>query len=884
MKFLFYFFFTALSLVSGAQSSPAYKNASLPVEMRVNDLIGRMTPEEKFWQLFMIPGDLDKADSMMYYNGIFGFQVSAAAKGDAAGQLLNYGTRENATSLAKKINSIQRYFIEKSRLGIPIIAFDEALHGLVRDGATAFPQSIGLAATWDTTLMSRVANAIAVETRIRGIRQILSPVVNIASDVRWGRTEETYGEDPFLCSEMGVAFVSAFEKMGIVTTPKHFIANVGDGGRDSYPIHWNERMLVENYLAPFKACFVRGGSRSVMTAYNSLDGIACSANSWLLQKKLKGDMGFTGFVISDANAVGGELVLHHTAKDYAASGEHAINSGLDVIFQTDYNHYKLFNPPFLDGRIDSNRLNEAVKRVLKVKFDLGLFENPYVPENDARLIKPEMHKNIVRQAALESIVLLKNSKNVLPISKNVRSIAVIGTDAMEARLGGYAGPGNGKINILDGIKERAASGTKIVFAPGPGRDGDDYKPIPGTYLSYNSEKGLQGEYFDNIAIEGHPVMQRIDKEINFRWTLFSPDPTLRVDYYSIRWKGKLISPKTGKFKIGLEGDDGYRLYINGKIIVDNWSKKSYGTMVADYYFEKNRSYDIRIDFFEPDGNATIKLIWNMEGIGEWKKKIDDAVAIARQSAVAVVVTGITEGEFQDRAMLALPGHQEELIERIAATGKPVIVLLTGGSAITMNKWLDKVQGLVDVWYPGEEGGRAVADVLFGDYNPAGRLPISFPVHEAQLPWVYYHKATGRGDDYNNLSGKPLFPFGYGLSYTTFRYSDMTFTKNNIGPNESSTVSCTVTNTGIREGDEVVQLYIHDELASVARPLMELKGFQRIFLKAGESRRISFDIHPHLLSMLNLKMERVVEPGDFRIMIGASSTDIRLKGDLTVTGN
>ena len=283
--------------ISFSQTRPLYKDKSQPIEKRVQDLLSKMTPEEKFWQLFMIPGDLDNAKPDQYKNGLFGFQVSAAAKGDAGGQMMNYGTDENAEKLALKINAIQKYFVEKTRLGIPIIPFDEALHGLVREGATVFPQAIALAATWDTALMNKVANEIAGEAKRRGIRQILSPVVNIASDVRWGRTEETYGEDPFLTSAMGVAFVSAFEKKGIITTPKHFIANVGDGGRDSYPVHLNERLLEENYFAPFRACFEKGGSRSVMTAYNSLDGVACSANGWLLQEKLKRQWGFDGFVI-----------------------------------------------------------------------------------------------------------------------------------------------------------------------------------------------------------------------------------------------------------------------------------------------------------------------------------------------------------------------------------------------------------------------------------------------------------------------------------------------------------------------------------------------------------------------------------------------------------
>ncbi len=870
-----------------SQSQPLYKDKSLPTQKRVQDLLHRMTPEEKFWQLFMIPGDLEKADSNKYKQGLFGFQISAVAKGDAGGQMMNYGTNETAEALAIKINAIQKYFVEKTRLGIPIIPFDEGLHGLVRQGATVFPQAIALAATWDTTLMSNVANIIAAEAQKRGIRQILSPVINIASDVRWGRTEETYGEDPFLTSAMGVAFVSAFEKKNIITTPKHFIANVGDGGRDSYPVHTNERLLEEIYFPPFKACFQKGKSRSVMTSYNSLDGVACSANSWLLQEKLKKQWGFEGFVISDANAVGGQVVLHNTAKDYAASGQQAINSGLDVIFQTDYDHNKLFIPPFLNGSIDSNCLNDAVARVLKAKFELGLFEKPYVDiQKEATNSLPQ--KKIAKQAALESIVLLKNSglpgwkNNVLPLSKNIRSIAIIGTDASDARLGGYSGPGNNKVSIVEGLKQKVSGIAKILFAPGCGRETNEYVVIPSTQLKYNNEEGLQAEYFNTVDLKGGAIVKRIDKSIDFHWTLYPPDPLINIDFYSARWTGQLISPATGQFKIGLEGNDGYRLFINEKLIIDNWKKQTFQVSVADYSFEKGKSYGIRVEFFEPDGNATIKLLWNVGVANDWKKKIQGAVAIAKQADVAILTVGIIEGEFQDRAMLSLPGHQEELIAAVSATGKPVVVVLVGGSAITINHWIDKVSAIVDIWYPGEEGGNAVADMLFGDYNPAGRLPITFPVHEAQLPLVYNHKPTGRGDDYNNLSGLPLFPFGYGLSYTTFEYSDIQLSKKTISMKDSITVSFTIKNTGAMDGDEVVQMYIRDMLSSVARPVMELKGFQRINVKARETKTISFSITPELLSMLNLNMEQIIEPGDFRIMIGTSSRDIRLKQTLTVT--
>ncbi|HCW06042.1 MAG TPA: beta-1,3-glucosyltransferase, partial [Cytophagales bacterium] len=737
--FLFVIF---LFVKTSAQKVPDYKNPKLPIEQRVNDLLSRMTPKEKFWQLFMIPSDFDQPDSAKYKNGIFGFQVSTNSNNNgAAQQLLNYKSGESGLQLLRKINSIQKYFVEQTRLGIPIIAFDEALHGLVREGATAFPQSIALAATFDTALMKSMATAIATETKARGIKQILSPVVNIASDVRWGRTEETYGEDPFLSSEMGVAYVSAFEKMNIITTPKHFLANVGDGGRDSYPIHFNERLLEEIYFPPFKSCFQRGGSRSVMTSYNSLDGTASTSNPWLLTKKLKGDWKFSGFAISDAGAVGGTIVLHHTAKDYPESGEQAINAGLDVIFQTQYDHYKLFIPPFLNGKISKERIDDAVGRVLKAKFELGLFEQPYVSDDLIQKISGDKSaKNVARQAAIESIVLLKNDKNILPLRNDLNSIAVIGADASEGRLGGYSGNGNGVVTILEGIKKRGVN-KKINYAVGCGRKSEEWKVVDSKFLSHDGRPGLQAEYFNNVSLQGNPELIRIDEQINFHWTLYSPDPKINNGFYSVRWRGKIKSSQSGKIKIGLEGNDGFRLYINDQLIVDQWSKQSYRSKLADFYFEKDKLYDLRVEFYQPVGNAHIKLVWNAEVENDWQKKIEEAVSITKSSDVAIVVCGIQEGEFQDRAMLTLPGHQEEMINAVAATGKPVIILLVGGSAVVMNNWMDNVDGILDVWYPGEEGGNAVASILFGDENPSGRLPITFPVSEAQLPLVYNHKPT-----------------------------------------------------------------------------------------------------------------------------------------------
>lgn len=863
-----------------------YKDSTAPVDQRVDDLLSRMTLEEKFWQLFMIPGDLSDGKER-YKHGILGFQVATKGKsGNSAEQLLDYSGGSNARQTAELINNIQKYFVEETRLGIPIIPFDETLHGLVRPGATAFPQAIALAASWDTTLMQQVAHAIATETKSRGIRQILSPVVNIARDVRWGRVEETYGEDPYLSSEMGVAFVSQFENMGVLTTPKHFVANVGDGGRDSYPIHFNERLLEEIYFPAFKACFTEGKSWSVMTSYNSLDGRPCTANDWLLNKKLKEEWGFDGFVISDAGATGGANVLHFTAKNYAESTEQAIENGLDVIFQTSYDHYPLFWEAFEKGMIDEKAIDEAVRRVLRAKFKLGLFENPYIDVEEADQFNgTQEHRELAKVAAQKSVVLLKNENETLPLSKNIQSLAVIGVDAREARLGGYSGPGNNPVSILNGIINKVGE-KNVNYAPGCGRQIAEYVTVPSSSLFTveNGEKinGLTGEYFNNSELNGEPALTRTDRQLNFGWTLFSPDQEkINYDCYSVRWTGKLLAPETGTFEIGIKGDDGYRIYIDNQQVLDNWKKQTVRTLTTQYRFEKNREYDLRIEFYETVGNARFNLVWNVGVRDNSEQAIGEAVALARKSDVAVVVAGIEEGEFNDRAYLSLPGKQEELIQRVAETGKPVVVLLVGGSAITMTKWIDQVPAIVDVWYPGDEGGNAVAEVLFGDYNPGGKLPITFPVHESQLPLYYNHKPTGRGDDYHNLTGKPLFPFGFGLSYTDFQYSDLRFDKQQIGQNESTTVRVKVTNTGNYDGDEVVQLYVRDLFASVARPLMELKGFERIHLKKGETREVSFSVTPETLKMLNEEMQWVIEPGDFRIMVGASSNDIRLRGILHV---
>ena len=845
---------------TAAQSTAPYRDPALPVAQRVRDLLGRMTPDEKFWQLFMIPGDRDSS-AYDYSHGIFGLQVSPAGSGG-----------RGARAHAARINAIQRYFTDSTRLGIPVIPFEEALHGLARPGATIFPQAIGLAATWDTALMARVAGAIAGETRSRGIRQVLSPVVNLATDVRWGRTEETYGEDPLLASRMAAAYVGAMERAGVIATPKHFVANVGEGGRDSYPIEVSDRQLQELYFPPFRAALA-AGARSVMTAYNSVDGSPATQNRRLLTDILKRDWGFTGFVISDAAATGGATVLHHTEGSTASAAADALAAGLDVIFQSSYPQHR----PYLDavrrGLIPAAVIDSAVGRVLRAKFELGLFEHPVVNADSADLVnRSSAHRALALEAARASVVLLRNAGGILPLRRGLRSVAVIGADAADARLGGYSAPADDVVSILDGL--RAALGAGVVrYAPGPGRIDTAAVVVPASALE------LSGSYFTNNRLEGTPVLVRRDPAIDFRWTLDSPAPGIAYDWYSARWTGTLTVPASGASRIGIEGNDGYRLYLDGTLVLDNWRKVSFGTHFVPVKLAPGSRHAIRLEYFESTGNARLRLLWDAGLTHARRARIVAAAALAARSEVAIVVAGIEEGEFRDRANLGLPGSQEELIRRVAATGTPVVVVLVGGSAVTM-PWLERVGAVLDVWYPGEAGGTAVADVLTGRADPAGRLPITFPLAEGQLPLRYNHKPTGRGDDYVDLTGQPLFPFGYGLSYTAFRYADLVISPASR-PGDVATIRCRVTNTGPREGDEVVQLYLHQELASVAQPVIRLAGFERIRLRPGESREVTFDLGRDQLEILDRDMHRVLEPGDYRVMIGSSSKDIRLRDILRV---
>jgi beta-glucosidase len=860
--------FLAATIRSAAQTQPPYKNPKLPVKARVADLLKRMTLEEKVAQLEC---ETDRSEALKYLRtnniggvGTFSRDLSPKLSAEAS-------------------NRIQSIACDSTRLGIPVIWHDEGVHGLIGKGATSFPQAIGLAATWDTSLVSSVAHVIGRQTRARGIRQLLSPVINIVRDVRWGRVEETYGEDPYLSARLGVAFCSAVESEGVVSTPKHFVYNVSDGGRDSYPANVSERYLREVDFVPFQACITEAHSGSLMASYNSYDGTPASSNYWLLTDILRKEWGFTGFVVSDYGSVSGTLDMHMVAASPADGAALTLNAGLDMeLPEVDF-----YGKPLLEavkkGIVKEAVLNQAVSRILESKFRLGLFDNPYVDSLAADKIgETPSDRALAHRAALEALVLLKNEGNILPLHKSVKTVAVLGPNADSKYLGGYSGDPDSIVTILQGIKDEIPS-ANVLYQKGCNLGGIGYPAIPTRYLTpaggSAGAHGLKGEYYNNMFLSGQPAVVRTDSTIAFEWGNGSPDPKIQVDSFSVVWSGALTAPATGKFKMSVTSDDGIRVTFAGKRVVDSWRDRSETADYFSVFLDSGKQYDVRIEYYEHTGGAAASFGWSYQG--KENSMLASAVAAAKRADVAIIVAGIIEGEGRDRADLNLPADQEELINAVAATNVPTFVVLNAGGAITLKNWIDNVPGVLDCWYAGEDGGNAVAEALFGDSSPGGKLPMTFPQTVGQVPLYYNHHPTGRGNDYVTISGKPEFAFGFGLSYASFAYANMKVTPASMSDRDTVDVSADIRNTGNIRADEVAQLYIHDSCTSVTRPVEELKGFARVSLDPGASATVHFKLAKKQLGFYNQQMKFVMEPGPIQLMIGAASDDIRLRDSVIV---
>jgi beta-glucosidase len=751
------FAFTASQAQPAPQTgAPRYKDASLSIEDRVADLLKRMTLEEKVDQ---IATGWENRLEVIDPTGTYTSEQARKIILNEWGEEMKVTPRQYALLR----NGVQRYLREKTRLGIPAMFYSESLHGLMEYGSTSFPQALGLASTWDPALVKRVFTAAGDEAGSRGVGQVYSPVLDIARDPRWGRTEETYGEDPYLVSRIGVAAIDGLQgddfligRHHVLATAKHFaVHGQPEGGTNTAPGNYSERVIRENFLVPFRAAVEQARVGSVMASYNEIDGVPSHINHWLLDRVLRQEWGFKGYVTSDADAVEMLVNTHHVASGYADAARLALDAGVDYDLELSAGGaYFTLVKQVKQGLVPESEIDTAVARVLRTKFRLGLFDNPYVdPDYAERITNSEEHRKLATEAAEKVLVLLKNEKNLLPLDlQKLKTIAVIGPNAADVHLGGYSrDPGQG-VSVLDGIRARVGNKATVLYAEG--------------CRITSAPQGYRGSWFDPV---------------------------------------ELIDPKTQ--------------------------------------------------------TASIQA----------------AVEAARKADVAILVVGENEstnreaGEEHrgDRDSLDLLGAQNDLVKAVVETGTPTVVLLLNGRPLSVNYIAENVPAILEGWYLGEEGGTGAAAVLFGDVNPGGKLPITFPRTVGDLPDFYNHKPSANVD-YAFSTRKPLFAFGFGLSYTTFHFDNLRVEPTQIFPGGTAKVSVDVTNTGNREGDEVPQLYVHPKVSSVTQPVMRLAGFERITLKPGEKKTVEFNVTPEMLSILNTDMHRVVEPGVFEMMVGPSS--------------
>ncbi|MGI9036935.1 MAG: glycoside hydrolase family 3 N-terminal domain-containing protein [Pyrinomonadaceae bacterium] len=764
-----------------AQEILPYKNPKLSIDERVKDLLARMTLEEKVAQMTCLWMEKPNVNSsniskeQMPLGGEFSPELAKQKMPNGIGQFARQREERDAKRAAEYANAVQKWLIENTRLQIPAIFHDEILHGAMSKGATVFPVPLSMASSWDTNLVSRVFTVAARQTRIRGTQQVLGPNADLAREPRWGRTEETYGEDPYLTSRMVVSVVRAIQgnatyanptidEAHVIATGKHFAGHgQPEGGTNTAPVNLSERLLRETHFVPFEAAVKEANLFSIMPAYHEIDGVPVHANAWMLDEVLRKEWGFQGTIVSDYYAIGELEKRHHVAADEADAARQALEAGVDVELP-DPGVYKTLVEQVETGKIPESLIDKAVSRILYQKFQLGLFENPYVdPEKAARMTDTAEDRNLAAEAARRSIVLLKNDKNILPLDRaKLKSIAVIGPNANRAHLGGYTDPKPPRtVSVLDGVKNKVGNNIKVNYAEG---------------VKITKEGG---NWFGDTATLNDAASDE-----------------------------KLISEAVETAK----NSDAVILVIGGN-------------------------------------EDTNKEAWAETHLG-------------------------------DRDSLELVGRQNDLVKAVLATGKPTIVFMINSGPLAINYVAENVPAILEGFYLGEETGTAAADVIFGDYNPGGKLPVSFPRSVGQLPDYYNQKPTAKRG-YLFSTTAPLFPFGFGLSYTTFKYSNLQITKPKIKSNEETTVTIDVTNTGNRRGDEVAQMYIRDEVSSVTRPIKELKDFSRISLEPNETKKVVFKITPDKLRFYNREMKFSVEPGSFQIMVGTNSNEL-LTTKLTVT--
>ncbi|MCU4177038.1 glycoside hydrolase family 3 N-terminal domain-containing protein [Carboxylicivirga sp. N1Y90] len=884
MKNLFPFLFAMLLLVSCSDNSksPAYKNADLDIDTRVADLVSRMTLEEKVMQL-----DMYSAGDLCYNGRLADELASKTLNAMSIGCVHDYYPEE-----AEYANELQKYIIDNTRLGIPALFIEEALHGYQGSKSTAFPVPIGMGSMWDADLMERIGKAVGKETRSVGVHMVLAPVLGIGREPRWGRVQETYGEDPFLAARSGVGYIKGLQgddlknDDAVVAEPKHFgIHSMPAGGKNTAPVYVGEREARSNFLYVFEKAFMEAGALGAMAAYHEWDGIPAAADPWLLNDVLRGEWGFKGLVLSDLGAIAKQTNSHGTAATPKEAISNSISAGLDMQFY-DYKH-DVFQNAIIEAVNDKSLsikdVDRAVASVLYVKFRLGLFENPYTDEKlkEERYHNQE-HQELALESAHKSIVLLQNNNRILPLKADVKKIAVIGEMAGKVHLGGYSPKNVEGVSIVEAFKETDFEVNFVdLNVPAFNMEQINEKFM----MTEDGKPGLLAEYFNNTECSGQPVFSQVETSLVKYWHNLSPEGGVTSDNFSVRYSGYLMPELTGSYKFGLIADDVARLSINGEVVIDNWDRSTINQWAhKEMRFEKGKKYPIKLEYAEYEDYAGVQLKWEVEPDESNKGNMyDKAILAAKKADVAILVLGETEddcGEGKDKMSLELNDNGKRLLSEVSEAGTPVILVLQNGRPLVLTEEVKKVDAIVETWYAGEKSGQATVDILTGKVNPSAKLPITFPRHNGQLPIFYNHKKSATGS-FVDGTNKPLFAFGYGLNYSQFEYSDLQIGKQEIGTSDKQIVKVKVKNTSDREGTEVAQLYITDTYSSVATPHMQLRGFQRVELKPGEEKEVSFTLLPDDLALWNRDMKRVVEPGEFKVKVGAASDDIMLESTFKV---
>ncbi len=853
------------------------------IDRKVEALLEKMTLEEMILQTDQYYSHdfttREKRDGAEYVVSLDMEKADALLRGNSVGSI------QTRLMTPVQINTLQRYAVEKTRLGIPFLFSEEALHGLCHNRATVFPQQIGLAATFHPELGEKMGRVIGTETRAMGIHETYSPVMDLIRDPRYGRTEESYGEDTFLCSEFARAVVRGMqgERLSdpdaIAAEPKHY-AGYGApvGGLNCAPCAMGRHEVFSECLPVFEAAFAEAGATDAMCSYNAIDGVPVAADHELLTEVLREQWGMRGFVRSDLTAVKRLYDNHYVAETRKEAMAQGLEAGVDLQLY-DFPHEEWLEglkELVSSGRLDRAVIRRACARVLRVKFMLGLFDQPYVDEGRAeRCVHTQEHLRLSRQIARESIVLLKN-EGMLPLSGDIGTIAVLGPSAGSAMLGDYTAEGRKGVSVLEGIRRRVPGRTTVLYDEGCSFLGDTATAFPeGMLRDEEGQPGLTGRYYRGRKPEGEPVCTRRDPAIDFQW-LMNGSP-IGEDVYSAVWTGTMTPEEDCDGGIGFRTEDSMRLYVDGALVLDGWGAKSANRTVP-FRFEAGRAYSLRIEFTNDSMGARVFFGWTRK-----REDFSRALELARQADLAIVCVGDspdTCGENVDRASLDLPGNQEAFVRAVHGTGTPVALVIQTGRPVTAAWEREYIPAILEAWFPGEEGGDAVAETLFGDNNPSGRLPISFPRHLGQIP-CHYSRKPGGGKRYVETDWTPLWSFGFGLSYTTFEMDGLTVSPECVAPGDSVNARFTVTNTGERAGTAVPQLYLRDLVSSTVKPVRTLAAFTKVFLEPGESREITLTIRAREMRTLDREFRWHVEPGAFRVWLADSADHLIMSRDFRV---